>query len=156
MSNLRRIHAIGKDLGLDHDALRDLARTRWPQLVSLGELTTGQCIDLYRSLEKRLPEDQRPRRQAPRGKVRPEGVTAMASPKQRWRIRVWLDQLLAQQGMTLPMVLAIARQAVGDQLLIDGAPVSTQQIADGVTTDADARVMIKTLFGELRRRGLWN
>lgn len=150
--SLKRLHALGKRAGLDHEGLREVMRTRWPGKKSLTDLSSGELDSLCRQIALR----SRPKRVAPRGKVREEGTIVLASPAQKRRIALWLQRLLDQPNQTEEGVRWIIQRIMGSEFLERlPAPIrSTRDYADAVHTGPEAQILIKSLYGELRRRGL--
>jgi hypothetical protein len=158
-----RLHALGNKLGLDHEALRDAAWQRWPGITSLKDLTPAQLRQfegtlLHRARQSEIgnPQSESPRltrRVAPRGKRRPEGVIPLATAAQRGRIAKWIELLEQQQNWTANTVLGVIRRSLGQEFVERILPASrlADSIAAAVQTGPEAQLLIRGLYGELKR-----
>jgi hypothetical protein len=161
--SLRRLHALGKKAGLDHDGLHDLMRRAWPHRQSLSDLTVKEvnalCASLTRNPQAASHKPQaRPRRVAPRGKKRPEGVIPLASGRQKGLIRTLLEKLLKQPNETLRGVEFVLQRIMGREWMeaVPAEQRTPRDYADAVQTGPDAQMLIRGLVGELKRRGVWH
>lgn len=154
MTTLRRLHALARRAGLDHEGLRDLMRARWPGKESLADLDGNDLEIFERLLHRRVGGT--PKRQAPRGRARPEGVVPVASPPQRRFLAKLLWRLAGSQPDGLPAAEQFARRVLGEQLRLSHPAHRAEEIAQAVLTGPDASLLINAAIGELKRRNLWD
>jgi len=151
---MRRLHAAGVKLGLDHAALRSAMQAALPGTKSLGDLSERKLRQFAEMLETRA-QPQKPKRQAPRGKRRPDGVVPMATDKQRRFLTSLLHQAFGMLGwQSVVEADKFARRVLGDRLLCLER-VRIRDVVAQVTTASDASVLINSAIAELKSRGLW-
>lgn len=165
---MRIIHAEGHKRGLDHAALTEGAALGY-QVSSLSELTLPQLRDYIQRLgtRGRVPEERTGERRRenepanagrtkrPSGKRRPEGVVWLPTPKQRKFIADLLEQLFGGHPDPLAAGTAYARSKIGPELPANALFSDLAGLAEAITTGKAASILINSLVGEIKRRGLW-
>lgn len=147
---MRAIHAAGRQAGLDHDALHDAMRQRWPAKASLRELTTDEAWTFLRGLSNQKCEiGNQKSRVRPRGRTRDPEITPLATPKQRRFLRELLERLSGPEA-----AYGFVCMVLGGVNKIDLGATWDQVVAIP-TTMTEARKAINRAIGELKRRGMW-
>jgi hypothetical protein len=162
---LRTLHAHARDRGIDHELLSANACVAYG-VRSLTELSDQQLRDYIQQLCQ-TPATVRPattvgpasgrspKRVAPTGKRRPDGVVWLPTAKQR----AFIARLLGERfdGYPDPVGAAVrhVRACIGSDLPADVGIHDMESIADAIETGKAASQLINRLIGDLRRSGQW-
>lgn len=138
---LRRLHAIAKQLSMDHEQLREACGVE-----SLATARIAVLRDAVARLSRNVPapKDKRPRR----GRPAAPGTIRLVTPKQRWKIQDLIKRLGWESGTVL--------QKLGGswEREPETGAFSGRFWSPEIQTTTDASNIINLLIGECRRLGI--